>query len=380
MPETPTIAVVHASIGSGHAVAAEAVSRSIGTLAPTAIVRTADILDFGAVRIDGNEATRSFSGAFAPVYDAMWGSRSLGRFVWGSTGWVTRALYSDFTDYLADVDPDVVVCTHALAANIAVGSGIRRNKRVPLICVPTDYGVHGFWPHRYVERFCVGHETIEETLVLDGVRARSIAVTGIPARPGFGTHVDTPVSLLRRGLSLPEDRLLVLVLAGASMSGPYARVKKLVSRTVEDLCAHSHVHVAVVTGKDEEFARELEDIARLERLENLTVLGFVTDMDRLMAAADLVMCKPGGLTCTEAVYSRVPLLLVGPAIGQERANVEFFGARGIAVHVDSDVDLVREFDSLVTDDARRERMRLATGSVSTVDAADRIARVALELT
>ena len=34
----------------------------------------------------------------------------------------------------------------------------------PVICVPTDYEVEGFWPHKDTDLFCVANEFMAETL------------------------------------------------------------------------------------------------------------------------------------------------------------------------------------------------------------------------
>src|SRR5207244_547031 len=66
--------------------------------------------------------------------------------------------------------------------------------------------------------------------------------------------------------------------------------------------------------------------ATLERLaagSPLRVFGFVPDVHRLMAAADLVVTKAGGMTLAEAMAVQVPLLFYGSLPGQERRNERF---------------------------------------------------------
>ncbi len=377
MPKKLDIAVAYASIGSGHRVAAESIADALALGHLDVDVHVADILDFGTFEVDGDRTTHTFAGPFGPMYDAVWGSRSLGRFVWGSTGWISRAAYADFTTWLDDISADAVICTHAFAANIVAGSRIRLKRDIPLICVPTDYGVHGFWPHRHVDLVCVGVEQMRPGLLNLGIADERIAVTGIPTRDGFGEHHDK--AALRAEFGLPATGTIALILAGASMSGPYARLKKLVSRSLNELCATEDITIVVVTGSDAEYAERLEDHARLDHLDNLLVLSYVSGMDRLMAASDLIVCKPGGLTCTESVCSDVPMILAGPAVGQERANVEFLTHIGAAVHVDDDEELARAFRSLVRDSERLGRMRQAATTISHPDAARNIADHAVRL-
>jgi len=56
-------------------------------------------------------------------------------------------------------------------------------------------------------------------------------------------------------------------------------------------------------------------------------------MQELMAVADLVVSKPGGLTSAEALGMGKPLLILDPIPGQEAANSDFLLERGAAVKV-----------------------------------------------
>jgi processive 1,2-diacylglycerol beta-glucosyltransferase len=62
-------------------------------------------------------------------------------------------------------------------------------------------------------------------------------------------------------------------------------------------------------------------------------------MHELMAVADLVITKPGGLTSSEALAVGKPLLIVNPIPGQEAANSDFLLERGAAAKVNRVEDL-----------------------------------------
>ena len=53
---------------------------------------------------------------------------------------------------------------------------------------------------------------------------------------------------------------------------------------------------------------------------SFTLLGFTTEMDELMAAADLYVGKPGGLTTSEALSKGLPMVVINPIPGQEERN------------------------------------------------------------
>src|SRR5207249_10699759 len=64
-------------------------------------------------------------------------------------------------------------------------------------------------------------------------------------------------------------------------------------------------------------------------------LGFTLDVDVWLEACDLAVTKAGGLTCSEALIKRVPLVIYKPTPGQEVKNADYLEAAGAARHVES---------------------------------------------
>jgi processive 1,2-diacylglycerol beta-glucosyltransferase len=61
------------------------------------------------------------------------------------------------------------------------------------------------------------------------------------------------------------------------------------------------------------------------------VLGFERDMPRRMAAAHLLVGKPGGLTTSESLAAGRPMVIVGACPGQEMMNQTWMIDQGVAV-------------------------------------------------
>ena len=77
------------------------------------------------------------------------------------------------------------------------------------------------------------------------------------------------------------------------------------------------------------------------------VLGFTTEMDELMAAADLVMSKPGGLTTSEALASGTAMVIVNPIPGQESRNSDFLLENAAAIKVNNVATLPYKLEQLL---------------------------------
>jgi processive 1,2-diacylglycerol beta-glucosyltransferase len=70
-------------------------------------------------------------------------------------------------------------------------------------------------------------------------------------------------------------------------------------------------------------------------------------MHELMAIADLIITKPGGLTTSEAMAMGKPLFILNPIPGQEAANSDFLLERGAAAKANRVEDLPFRVGQLV---------------------------------
>ena len=64
---------------------------------------------------------------------------------------------------------------------------------------------------------------------------------------------------------------------------------------------------------------------------NIRVAGYVQPLSEWMEAADLILTKPGAMTCTEAIAKVKPLLLYGTIPGHEEQNGQFLTKNGLAL-------------------------------------------------
>ena len=341
-----TLIVMHASVGSGHLSAANSIARTAERLfregdpvMPRDLrVVVLDILDFGWIRFDGDRATSSFTGVFRPVYDITWRYNLTGRFNWaGGSAW-SRLMFGRFTKYIQSVEPLAVVCTHIVAANVAVASRMITGQDFPIVCVPTDYEAEGMWPHLYTNLFCAASESMAETLRCRKVPEERILVTGIPTRDTF--LVDYNKERMRKAWKLPSEKTVALILAGANLPRPYIHFRDAIDVALPQMARMRNLQVILVAGQDEEYAEHVRSRCRRLVAHNVTVLGYVEAIAELMAASDVVICKPGGLTVTECLNAQKPMLLVGRAYGQEKINVRMLTSAGAAMHMITGNELV----------------------------------------
>ena len=76
-----------------------------------------------------------------------------------------------------------------------------------------------------------------------------------------------------------------------------------------------------------------------------------------MYVSDLVITKPGGLTSTESIVSKLPLLIINPIPGQETENAEFLEERGVGILLQKNDDIDLALDGLLNNQEELDLMK-----------------------
>jgi len=143
-----------------------------------------------------------------------------------------------------------------------------------------------------------------------------VLVTGIPIANSFGNEAAN-----RKQKSLREVKR-VLIMGGGLGIG----LLPLVERIVDWDMNHE---VTVVCGHNQPLRRKLYE--RYGNRPHVRILGYTRQVSRLMADHDLLVTKPGGLTISEALAMRLPMVLYTPISGQEMRNGQMMADLGVAV-------------------------------------------------
>src|SRR5213078_1035720 len=119
-----------------------------------------------------------------------------------------------------------------------------------------------------------------------------------------------------------------LQLAGGLGLGPI----EILHRQI--LSISTPIQLVTVTGRNTTARSAVEKIDRPSR-HYRQVLGFTNQMDHIMAAADVIVSKPGGLTTSEALARGTPMVIVDPIPGQETRNSDYLLENGAAIKVNN---------------------------------------------
>jgi processive 1,2-diacylglycerol beta-glucosyltransferase len=369
------VLILSASAGAGHVRAAQALERAFADLGAAEEVHHVDTLEYT------NKVFRTlYSKAYIELVDRA--PDVLGwLYDWLDTPWEKerRRLAWDklntrpFVRMLEKHRPDLVLCTHFLPAEIISWLKAKGRLVCPQAIVVTDFDVHAMWLCHHFEHYFVAIDETREHLVQLGIPREKVTVSGIPIDPVFAETKAKDAA--RRRLGLVPDRTVVLLSAGGFGVGP-------LEHAVTNLLALRHpAQVVVVCGRNEELRRRLEAIAaeRPGAANALAVVGYTTEMDEYMSAADVFVGKPGGLTTSEALAKGLLLVIVNPIPGQEERNSDHLLEQGAAIRCNNLPVLAYKIDALLDDPARTASMRERARRLARPDAARDIVRTATTL-
>jgi len=315
------VLITYASAGAGHRRAAEAIYNYLKENSPGLDLILLDSLDKTNVlfKLDYTKgypflvkyATALWHWAFWATEFKLW--RPISRVVARLINYINS---QKLIRYLIQENPDVIISTHFLACELAAGLKKRNRIDSKLITVITDYGVHPFWISPGTDLYVAASDFTRNRLVMEGVPVERISVLGLPFDPKFLRHFDR-MSLCGK-LGIDHDKFTVLLMTGSFGFGPLEEI-------VEAL--HKDCQVLVVCAGNKKLYTKL-----LRRnLENVKVFGFISNTEELMAAAQVIITKPGGGTITEVLIMELPVIFISAIPGQETANVQALSEYGIGV-------------------------------------------------
>ena len=277
---------------------------------------------------------------------------------------------------LKRVQPDLCVATHFLPAEIIAWLIAKKKLLARNAIVVTDYDVHAMWLCRTVDRYYVAMEEAAQYLANIGIPRQTICVTGIPIDPVFA--VPLPLVEARKHLGLDQESAVILISAGGYGLGP---IEQLVKELLE---LQRPWQIVAITGKAEKTRKRLDELSKSANklpsgAPRLCAVGFTTEMDKYMAAADLLVGKAGGLTTSEALARALPMALIEPIPGQEERNADHLLEAGAAIRCNNLPAAAWKIATLLDDPARLNRMRDAARKLAKPVAAAAIAGDALRL-
>lgn len=357
--------IVSASFGSGHHQANDAVDRALQARGLGLEVRHADVLKYlSKFERTVLAGTYDFWLKHTPaVYRAFYNLTDGDGVPTAQTfGWL--GLQNMLQD-VRELRPEFVMSSYPTP--VALAGNVRRRAGADFLnaLVVTDYRVHHHWARPEAELLMVANAEAKEQMNRWQIPSESVVITGIPISARFGALIGADKAALRQKHGLRPDLPLILISGGGT--GSYRALGRVLAELGN---LGRRVQVLVLAGAD---------APGVDQVGGATIhrLGFTTDFPELLAAADLVVGKAGGLTVAEATTLGVPLVIFEPIPGQEEHNADYLVRHGAGVWVKQPAQL-RPSILRALDGAEHARLSANARAIGQPDAADRVAQALLQ--
>lgn len=316
---TYKVMILYASYGEGHYQVAKALSEKFHENG----VQDVKLVDlFKKAHPTLNAITRYFYIKSYNVMPAVYGWLYYGtkHIKWDSflAKWLQSYGIHTLMEMLEAEEPDIVI--HTFPMSVVPEICKKTGRYLPSVTVVTDFDLHRRWVHPSIDRYYVATEELKEKIQGAGIPSDRICVSGIPVKAAFERSL--PAEEILRKYALDHHRRTVLIMAGS-----YGVMQGLGS-VCDRIAMHDEVQVILVCGKNNMLISEMQ--SRFQATSNVKVMGFVEQIHELMQISSCIVTKPGGITLSEAIMMKLPILIYRPVPGQEKDNARFLQRRGAA--------------------------------------------------
>lgn len=286
--------------------------------------------------------------------------------------------------------PNFIICTHPFIGELLELTEIyeyvksEEGLNACILTVVTDYVVHPSWLNDASDFFIFASDRLKYFLnevkpellekdENDNVKAKFF---GIPIKDSFNNTYDK-IELRKNHVFLKEnhdfltddyalgDKFTYLIMGGGYGIGNIKDYVKLLIEHENNSSINLHIssrhnelsNILVVCGNNQELYDEILNLKKEKDNNNqIMVLGFVKNIDEIMKMSDVIITKPGGISITEAMACRLPIVIREYLPGQEERNTEFLLNNNLGIYTAEDSSFLAYLSQLKYDEDYRNQI------------------------
>ena len=284
-------------------------------------------------------------------------------------GWIYRQGGKPLFKFLETLDPDIVVTTEVGMCELVALHKRQSGARYMLVGATAGVDLDNPWIQPEVDFYPTFPAHIPEQLRTAGVPPEKILPCGTPIETGRDTALSG--TKIREHLAIPGDVPLLMVMFGGTGYGKPRRLLAEIRKITRPL------EIVFVAGKNLNLEQELR--SRCAGNPRYHVLGWVDNIPEWMAAADLLLSKPGGATVVEAINAGLPILAFDPLPGAERRACDLIEQDQLGRWVRKASDLAPTIEALLAAPEQLALFRKHALALARPHAARDAARAILDL-
>lgn len=271
---------------------------------------------------------------------------------------------------LTDYAPDLIVCTHMFG-----GQSVTYLRRHDLwnglfAMVMTDYTIHPFIEDIECDVMFTCKAAMPSARRL-ALPKSAYEFTGIPV--SLSCRPCTDKRAAKEAVGLDPERPEVVLVGGSMGAG---NLPEMIARILPVLGENGHL--TVVCGSNVDALRRATEAYGSD--PRVSLRAQVTPLTPLIAAADVLVTKSGGLTSTEAMTIGTAIVVAHPIAGCETENARFMEDNALALWAHTDDELTVKVADLLRHPEKRAEMIAKQHEKIDPDCARKIADILIRRT
>ncbi len=265
--------------------------------------------------------------------------------------------------FLAGYKPDLIMSTHWGCTHIFNQARKKVEYEVPLWYVYTELAGGYQLMNCGADKYFVMSDEAGKAMQGEGIAAEKMERINLVVRPQFADQIISKESA-RRDLGLPVDDFILLFSVGGEGIGPTFGFINAFIKTVKQ------GRILVATGRNEKLFDELQIKFKDKRV---MPLGFREDIERLMAASDVMAGKCGASYSMEAVIMRRPFIVTSIGAPSERPNMKYIVENGFGWYASTPAHFTKLLATFMTDKTLYQDALNNLDKISRINGAETIA-------
>ena len=363
------ILILTCSTGEGHNSAAKAIETALKKRHVSCVIR--DPVSFQSEKAEKlvaglyNKTIKKTPHVFGAVYQLgqLYSQARLPSPVY----WANARYAPALRRYICSEGFDAVICTHLYGMEAMTAIRRQGGFEIPCYGVLTDYVCIPFTDETDLTGFFVPTRECADFLIRRGIPAEKIRISGIPVDEKF-RHLPGREST-RAVLNLPlQEHIYLIMTGGVGCENMEVLVRRMLRRMNED------EYLVVLTGRNDALRARIDALGD----SRCRTVPFTKQVELYLAACDVLLSKPGGLSTTEAAVAGTPMVHIHAIPGCETCNARFFASHSMALHAENNAQAAADAWKLANHPDKADAMRQLQHRFIRPDAADRIAEEVLK--
>jgi len=336
------ILIITASAGAGHNHAADAIAEYLKINHPETQIKKIDLTDYiGFCSRWFYFKSYNVIIKYCPWFWNFWYNLTENKitgFIFWQIGKVSEKLNSKkLFKEIDDFAPNKILCTHFTPPDIIFNF---YNKKIDIATVVTDYLPCRLWACSPKQKYFVGHNDAKLKLIKNQIPEQNIIISGLPIKSIF-------YNLPKKEGAEQKNILIMPVPIGK------INLKKLTSQLAKNF---PNYKINIICGTNKNQKDELRKY--FKENENIKIYGFVENQEIYINEADIIFSKAGGITITEILFLKKPLIIINPIPGQETQNTNFLLKNNFACYTKNYIQAIDIAKNIINKEINLNEMDL----------------------